>query len=227
MEVLSYIQSAATILAAACIYVYLVASVYPWLTMHLAWRGKYPHADRGVRRVKFPKGRGIIYTPDLRVRTYVPQYALFSDEGKKYIRLQTHKRVNYIRYDVVTFDSRGRLLDVLEVAERMATEGVTRAVRLPTATAYACVIPRKVDGEYVGQDFAVGYSWAGIVTYTALTVVTTALVGVLLHGELVFLLETKTVSLPVTILFSILLGSLMAGWTVLMHYRHAVRRINR
>lgn len=227
MEVLSYIQSAATILAAVCIYVYLVASVYPWLTMRLAWRGKRPYTDRGVKRVKFPTGRGVVCTPDLRVRPYVPQYALFTDGGKKYIRLQTHERVNYIRYDVVTFDSHGRLLDVLEVAERLATAGATRAVRLPTATAYACVIPRKVDGEYVGKDLAVGYSTAGTMTCAALTVATTVLVGILLHGELVFLLETMTVSLPVTILCSILLGVLMAGWIVLMHHRHAVRRINR
>ena len=55
MEVLSYIQSAATILAAVCIYVYLVASVYPWLTMHPAWRKKIPYTDRGVKRVKFPR----------------------------------------------------------------------------------------------------------------------------------------------------------------------------
>ena len=227
MEVLSYIQSAATILAAVCIYVYLVASVYPWLTMHPAWRKKIPYTDRGVKRVKFPTGRGIVCTPDLRVRPYVPQYALFTDGGKKYIRLQTHKRVNYIRYDVVTFDGRGRLLDVLEVSERLSTEAMTRAVRLPTATAYACVIPRKVDGEYVGEKLAVGYSVAGTVTCAALTVVTTALVGVLLHGELVFLLESLTISLPAAIALSTLLGVLMAGWILLMHYRHAARRINR
>ena len=65
------------------------------------------------------------------------------------------------------------------------------------------------------------------VTCAALTVVTTALVGVLLHGELVFLLESLTVSLPAAIAVSTLLGILMAGWTVLRHYRHAARRINR
>ena len=69
MEVLSYIQSAATILAAVCIYVYLVASVYPWLTMHLAWRKKIPYTDRGVKRVKFPTGRGIVCTRTAKFRS--------------------------------------------------------------------------------------------------------------------------------------------------------------
>ena len=226
MEVLSYIQSGLTILAAVCIYVYLVSSVYPWLTMHLAWRKKYPCADRGVKRVKFPTGRGMVCEPDLRVRRYVPRYALFVSDGIKYIRMQTHPRVNYLRCDVVTFDRRGRLLDVLEVAERLTSEGITRAVRLPTATAYACVIPRQVDGEYTGEELTVGYSLRGTVICAALITVTTAMVGALLHGELSFLLNDLTVSLTAAVALSTLLGLLMAGWILLMHYRHAARRIN-
>ena len=227
METVYIIQSILTILVAVGIYVFLVASVYPWLTMHLAWRGKHPYTDRGLARVKFPTGRGIICQPDIRVRPYVPQYALFVREGKKYIRLQVHPRTNYIRYDVVTFDRRGKLLDVLEVAERLSSRGSTRAVRLPTATAYASVIPRQVDGEYVGKDLIIGYSLVGTVVYAALTVVTTVLVGNLLHGELAFLLENMTVSRGAALVLSTLLGTLLAGWTVLMHYLHAARRINR
>jgi hypothetical protein len=227
MEVLSYIQSGITILAAIGIYIYLVASVYPWLTMRPAPRKKFPLPDRGLTRVKFPEGRGMICEPDLAVRRYVPRYALLVRDGKKYIRLQVHERVNYIRYDVLAFDRRGRLLDVLEVAERLASEGATRAVRLPAATAYARVIPRKVDGEYVGEGIVVGYSVGGTIAYAALTVVTTVLVGYLLHGEVAYLLENLTTPLGGTLLRSALLGILTAGWMVLMHYRHAARKINR
>ena len=227
MEVLSYIQSAVTIIAAICIYTYLVASVYPWLTMRLAPRKKFPLPDRGLTRVKFPEGRGMICEPDLSARRYIPRYALFVKDGKKYIRLQVHERVNYIRYDVLTFDHRGRLLDVLEVAERLASEGATRAVRLPAATAYARVIPRKVDGEYLGGEIVVGYSVGGTIAYAALTVITTILVGYLLHGEVAYLLEGLTAPLGKTLILSALLGILTAGWTVLMHYRHAARKINR
>ena len=227
METVYIIQSILTILAAVGIYVFLVASVYPWLTMRLAWRRKHPYADRGIKRVKFPAGRGMVCEPDLRVRRYVPRYALFVSDGIKYIRMQTHPRVNYLRCDVVTFDSRGRLLDVLEVAERLTSAGITKAVRLPTATAYACVIPRRVDGEYVGEELAVGYSVRGTVICSALIIATTILVGGLLHGELAYLLNDMTVSRPAAVVLSALLGMLMAGWVVLMHYRHAARRINR
>jgi hypothetical protein len=214
------------------IYVYLIASVYPWLTLHPAWRKRKPFTDRGLLRVKFPGGRGVVYEPDPRVRRYVPKYALFTSEGKKYIRLRVDQRVNYIRYDVVTFDRRGRLLDVLEVSERLTSAGSPRAVRLPTATAYASVIPRKIDGEYTGKDMAVGYSPIGIAVYTALTVLTTVFIAFLIRNEIPNLLFYGDNFITYhnagsTLALSILLGAVNSLWVVLMHYLHAIRKINR
>ena len=231
MAELTLIQSILTVFAVAVIYVYLVVSVYPWLTMHPVWRKNRTYSDKGLLRVKFPEGRGVIYRPDLRVCRYVSQYALFTSEGNKYVRLRVDRRVNYIRYDVVTFDRRGRLLDVLEVSERLTSEGSTRAVRLPAATVYACVIPRKVDGEYVGKGIAVGYSPVGIGIFMGLTVLTTVVAGYVLHNELSYILsqmtDRPTVDLGRTLLASVLLGMTCAAGVVLLHYRHAIRRINR
>lgn len=214
------------------IYVYLIASVYPWLTLHPAWRKRKSFTDRGLLRVKFPGGRGVVYEPDPRVRRYVSKYALFTSEGKKYVRLRVDKRVNYIRYDVVTFDRRGRLLDVLEVSERLTSAGSPRAVRLPTATAYASVIPRKIDGEYTGKDMAVGYSPIGIAVYTALTVLTTVFIAFLIRNEIPNLLFYGDNFITYhnagsTLALSILLGAVNSLWVVLMHYLHAIRKINR
>lgn len=231
MTELSFAQSILTILAVSVIYIYLVASVYPWLTMHLSWCKKKPYTERGLLRVRFPEGRGIVYQPDPRVRRYIPRYALFTVEGKKYIRLRVDQRVNYIRYDVVTFDRRGRLLDVLEVAERLASAGSTRAVRLPTATAYASVIPRRVDGEYTGKEMAVGYSPLGVGIFTGLTVLTTVFVGVMFHSELSYLAAEMggfaVAGLGRVLVASLLLGIACSLWVLFMHYLHAVRRINR
>jgi hypothetical protein len=214
------------------IYVYLVASVYPWLTLHLTWRKRYPYTDRGLLRVRFPEGRGVVYEPDPRVRRYVSKYALFTSEGKKYIRLRVDKRINYLRYDVVTFDRRGRLLDVLEVSERLSSAGSPRAVRLPAATAYASVLPRQVDGEYTGKDLAVVYSPIGIAVFTALTVLTTVFIAFLIRNEIPSLLyygDEFLASPPAgkTFILSVVLGAVNALWVVLMHYLHAIRKINR
>lgn len=234
-NIVLYIQDVVTVLAAIFIYVYLVSSVYPWLTMHLAWKQKrgsrIVRGDRGLLRVKFPEGRGVIYEPDPRVRRYISKYALFAKDGCKYIRCRVDSRIAYIRYDVATFDRRGRLLDVQEVSERLTAEGETAAVRLPTRTAYACVLPRQVDREYVGREMTVCYSPTGIGIFTGLTVVTTVAIAYLLHNSLTYIMTGLTFmegeSFTATLLVSVLLGAICAEWVVLMHYLHSVRTLNR
>ena len=221
-------------LTAISVYVYLVSSVYPWLCMRIVWirRQGEPHrGDRGIRRVRFPAGRGVVYEPHPAARRYVPQYALFVRNDRKYIRMCLHPKTAFIRCDVAVFDRLGRLLEVLEISERITTEGATRPVRLPDRTAYACVIPRQVDGEYTGREVTVGYSLAGVISMAILTVLTTVAVGYLLHSELGYamteLTGTDPVSLLTTLLVSTLLGILCAGWMLLMYYLHTVRTLNR
>jgi hypothetical protein len=132
----------------------------------------------------------------------------------------------------VTCDRSGRLLDVREVSERLTPAGSPRAVRLPTATAYASVIPRKIDGEYTGKEMAVGYSPIGIAVYTALTVLTTVFVAFLIRNELQNLLFygdhfITYYSAGRTLALSVLLGVVNSLWVVFMHYLHALRKINR
>lgn len=220
-----------TALVLSGVYVYLVASVYPWLTLRVTWRRRRPLRDRGVRRVCFPEGRGVIYYPDLRVRAYVPKYALFSLKGRKYVRLMVDPRVNFIRYDVVTFDRRGRLLDVLEVSERLVSTGSTRAVRLPTATAYASVIPRQVDGEYRSREAVLGYSPVGIGVFVGLTILTTLLFAFFIQSEIPRLMYLDR-EVPhffngrMTLLASVILGAISSLWVLLTHHLHAKRRIH-
>ena len=233
MDILDLILPFITVPIVMGVYVYLVSSVYPWLCMHILRfypRGALPRGDRGVRRVRFPEGRGIVCEPHPSVRRYVPRYALFTRDGQKYIRLSVHEKTAYIRCDVVLFNNRGRLIEVLEISERLTSEGTTRPVRLPDRTAYACVIPRQVDGEYTGREVAVGYSLPGALTMAALTVVTTVVVGAFLHGELTYLMTEMTgkdpASLVGTLLVSALLGILCAAWMLLMYYLHTVRKLN-
>ena len=233
---LSVLLSAVTVMVAIVVYVYLVSSVYPWLCMHAVWikRGQgSPRGDRGVRRVRFPDGRGVVYEPHPALRRYVPSYALYTHNDQKYIRLSLHPKVAYIRYDVAVFNYRGRLLEVLEVSERISGEGVSRSVRLPERTAYACVVPRQVDGEYVGRDATVGYGIRGMGVYLALSTVTAVIVGYVLHGSVFGILDAvwrgswEIRSLGATLAASALLGILGAAGVLLTHELHRRRVINR
>ena len=60
---------------------------------------------------------------------------------------------------------------------------------------------------------------------------TTVFVGYMLHSELSYLLTSLTNRAPEsfggTLVVSLVVGIACAAWMVLMHYLHAVRKINR
>lgn len=234
-NIVMYLENGMTALMVISVYLYLLVSLYPRLTMRTVWkadRQSKPSGDRGVRKLTFPGGRAVIYEPALKVRKYLRQYALIKQDGCTYIKCRIHERIAYIRYDVATFDRKGRLLDVLNVNERITEGGYTRTVRLPRATAYACVTLRKVDGMYENREATVGYSIVGITVYTALAVVTAMILGSVLHECIAEVMETlplkgQVTGRGITVLVAAVLGGLSAGWVVFMHHVHAKKVINK
>ncbi len=254
-NILMYLENGMTMLVAISVYMYLVASLYPYLTLRTVWKTHSPYrilgnwitgdreiqesptgdtamADRGLRKLVFPDGRAILYEPALRMRRYIRCYALIKQDGCTFIKCRIHPRIACIRYDVATFDRKGRLLDVLNVSERVTEYGYTQTVRLPRATAYACVTLRRVDRMYEGRESTVGYSRVGIGMYMALSVITAAMMGNILHGCLAEIMETLPVrgdisSPGLTLVAAAVLGGLSAAWVVFMHSVHAKKDINR
>lgn len=236
-EILYYIQKIAVAVVAVPVYVYLLVSVYPRLIMRLTEvRGRRPIeascGDRGRRRVLFPEGRGTVYEPAPAVRRYMPAYALFVREGATYMRCRIHPRIAYIGYDVLAFDRRGRLMDAVRVSERITAEGYTRAVRLPTNTAYARVILRQVDGVYTGKEKAVAYAPVGVAVYAGLTVLTTVVVGWLLYDGLNTVMSdllpfAQRMSAISALLIAFLVGALTAAGMLGLFYMHTKRVLNK
>ncbi len=227
------ISAGATALVAGVAYLYLLVSLYPRLTLRWVWRGDAHLGDRGLRRVVFPEGRAVVYAPAPKIRRFVSQYALIRREEGVFIRCKLHERIAYLRYDVAAFDAKGQLLDVLRVSERVTVGGSTREVRLPRRTAYATLILRRVDGMYEGRDASVGYGMRGMGVYAALSAVTAALVGWILHTSISDILGVvwrgswELRSLGVTLVVSALLGLLGASGVLLSHELHRRRVINR
>lgn len=188
--------------------------------------------DRGLRRVTFKEGRAVVYEPTPAARRYVPAYALIKREGRVHLLLRLNPRVAYIRYDVLCFDSRGRLLDLLQVSERVTAAGESRPVRLPTATVYTRVVPRRVDKMYEDHSVAAVYSLGGMAVYAALVTLTTAAVGSLWNSFLWSRLSTLpygSVGMPASTALgrSLLVGLLTSAALLGLYHRHIRRRVNR
>ncbi len=216
---------------AVILYLYLVCAVYPRLTVKLAFCGK-GHTVRGVRRVVFAGGRGVVYEPDLHVRRYLPRYALFVQDGEKYLRCSLNPNVKYIRYDVVSFDLRGKMLDAVSVSEYIRTSGSTKALVLPTATAYAYVIPRRVDGMYESHEKILHYPRKGLIVFGVLTAVSTLIMTWFLYDALNTIFRANIrwfvpASTPYIILHALLYSALILGVVFLAYRSYTKKVINR
>ena len=232
-DTLIVIKSLLTVAVALAIFLYLTVSLYPRILLRPVWLGRrdpWITGDRGVRRVTFPGGRATVYEPTPQARRYLHRYALVKQNGCVLLRCRIHEQIAYLRYDVAAFDSRGRLLDVLGVRERITEAGHTRAVRLPRATAYACVTLRQVDGVYEDHTLLVGYSYLRMGLFTGICAATAALICGMVWESILEMANTplipqisdKGLAVPV----AAVLGILYALLVLQLHYRYAKKVIN-
>ncbi len=224
-------EKALIALLALIAYLYLVCSVFPWLTMRLLWRGKSVSA-RGLRRVSFPEGRGVIYEPDLHVRRFIPRYALILHEENKFLQCQVDPRAAYLRYDVISFDRTGRLLDIVKVSERLTGDGYSRRVLLPTDTSRAYIVLRQVDGMYKSRRLASRYSFWGIGIFCGLTVISTMVCGWLLYQGIGTVWLTLLPSIAPITASEILWtgfgwGLAVSAWTVFRYMIRMIKVVNK
>ena len=102
-------------------------------------------SDRGLKKFVYPDGRAIAYEPHPSVRKYVPRYLLFTEDGYKYISCKLDESVNKIKYSVVMFNNRNRVVDVIDAFETKMTSSVTTPVMLHQDTSYVSLIPDTVN----------------------------------------------------------------------------------
>ncbi len=219
-------------LFALYLYTFLVCRIFPWFTMRLVWRGD-KYMPRGKRKVVFEGGRGVVYEPAAHVRKYIRQYAIFTADKNKFIRCEINGSIKFMRYDIVSFDVRGRLLDVVRVKEHIGGHcGQTQPVALPADTAYACVVPRRVDNEYRGKERVLGYSVWGSSIFMALTVIATLVMTWFWYDGLSSLMTLVIPAFESASLFAVMLRALLwgiiSGAVALIAYSiHSVRVINK
>ncbi len=213
------------------LYIFLVCYIYPWFTMKLVWRGER-YAPRGRRRVVFDGGRGVVYSPDVKIRKYIPQYAIYLIDGSKYVRCKLNPHIEHMRYDVISLDINNKLLDVVSVNEKISSRGNTQPVKLPTDTAYACVVPRRVDGKSIRGEKTITYSKKGCVWFGILTTVTTVVMSWFLHDGLSALFHVLYGKFEDTSIFEVLLRAFLYGAAIsifglLVYHRRCTKVINK
>ena len=102
--------------------------------------------DRGLKKIVEKNGQSMVFEPALKWRKYIRQYVLAERQGKKELMCKLASDVSYIYYDIVIFNNRNEVCEVLRVKDLIERSGYTKIVELPQETSYVSLVVNEVDG---------------------------------------------------------------------------------
>lgn len=100
--------------------------------------------DRGIKKVVEKNGQSMVFEPVLKWRKYIPQYVLAERSGVKQLKCKVGDDLHYLSYDVVLFNNRDEVFDVLTIKERV-NGAYTKTVDLPEQTSYVAINVNEAD----------------------------------------------------------------------------------
>ena len=218
--IMQYVATGILLLLSVIGCVFLLACLYPRLLLKPGYRCLQLKA-RGIRRYTFPTGRAITYQPGLKVRPYINSYVLAYNEGKKLLKCELDETIYRIRYEIVVFDTYDRVIEVLQVSERIAQRGATKSVLLPADTAYVHLVLRAVNGEKISSEPIAVYSKKQVGFYFVAVILTIALELLFLKSNLLSMLKNvlrfSDPEYSFTFWTALFIGAAYAGLTYLLH----------
>ena len=214
------------------LYVYIFSSIIPKFVMKLRMKNENTR-DRGVKKFIYSNGRSVLYETELSIRKYVSNYALYTEDGYKYIKCQVADGINSLCYDVYAFDNSNALIDIVAVSETIVEKGYTSSVSLPPETSYVRFVLRKVDNEYSSKKVYVDYPVARYIICAGIVAVATAIESALIYIAVKdFLINALEIKIELAsnirmIISTILISLIVAGLTVLAYRRNTKKVINK
>ena len=124
--------------------VFAAAYVFPMLFLKTRHIIQAP-TDRGIKKVVEKHGQSMVFEPALKWRQFIKQYVLAERFGKKELMCKLDKDISYICYEIVLFNNRNKVFDVLKVKDLVEKSGYTKVVELPEETSYVSIVVDEVD----------------------------------------------------------------------------------
>lgn len=228
--IMNYMSQAIIFVAGIIMYVFIAGKLLPTIFLRPSRKGLRA-TDRGLKRYVYEDGRAAVYKPTEQNNQYIEQYILSVNGIEKFIKCKIHKEIFSLEYDVIAFDSRDKVLDVISVKDPIREKEVTAAVSLPLDTSYVTVVARRVNGVRVTRKDTVGYSYLGILAYSLLCSALT--VGVVMGIKALifpfidpFIHYTQRVGNngdAATVIISAIVGMVCALLVVLMHCSGSIK----
>lgn len=162
------------------LYMFLIMKGIPKFTLKHKSAGVRTR-DRGIKKYTFEDGRAVVYEPDFAYRKYVHQYMLISKNKHKFIKCRVNESLRHIKYDVVAYNNKNKVIDVIGVEERMNDCKYTDSVLLPADTSYVSFILRKVDDMFLSTEVKVKYTRRSIILCSVLVILLTVWQGIIVN----------------------------------------------
>lgn len=220
------------------LYIFLTVKGIPHFALRHTFVGERTR-DRGIKKYVFEDGRAVVCEPELKYRKYVCQYMLISKNKHKFIKCKINSSIRHIKYDVIAYDYKHKLIDIIGVEERMVESEYTESVLLPPDTSYVRFVIRKVDCMFASNRIMVKYNLLSIIIMCALVVLATVAQGIIINyclEDLWWLLgrlkATKGWNLQIlptakVIIRSALLGAVEAALIARIYIKKNVKVTNR
>ena len=228
--IMNYIAQGLLYILSFIIYVFIVGKLLPVIFLRPKYKGLVSD-DRGLKRYTYEGGRAIVYRPSGNCNKYIEQYILSANGDEKFVKCKIHEKIYCMEYDVIAFNARDKVIDVVAVKDPIRRAGETAAVPLPLDTSYVSIIARRVNRVRVEKKPTVTYSYLGVLAYSLIFAIFTA-IQLMLIKDLInpllerFLLYTQRVGhngdFPAVII-SLIVGFVCAAIVVLLHTSESIK----
>lgn len=123
---------------------------------------------RGIKRYKYPSGRAVVYEPHPQVRKYINKYAIFVNDGYKYLKCRLDRYVKTLKFEVIMLNNQNKVIDVLSVYARMNDEPETKELLLHPDTSYVAINIEAINEEAFRRTIRGYYTVPQLLLYFAL-----------------------------------------------------------
>ena len=219
--VVNYFADFVLYIVSLSFYVFLMGKILPAVFLKTKYINGKTH-DRGLKKFVHPEGRAVLYEPIPSVRKYVKSYTLFTNNGYKFFQCKTDSFVKELSYDLIQYDNKNRVVDVLKVQEALNEIGKSSPIMLHNATSYISFeLIRVNELEFEQEPHAYCNRWlflAGVLAGAVLTfflmLSTVTFFDTLVNMDLFYVKRTD-VSVSAIIISSLLISIFFNGFLIL------------
>ena len=169
---------------------------------------------RGLNRYAYPTGRAVVYEPHPSVRKYVNKYALFVNDGYKYLKLSVDGCVKVLKFNVIMLNNKNKVIDVISVNAHIGASSETKEILLHPDTSYVAIdleaanglgVKRLVRSYYTVLQLVLYFVFMAVISYAVISLTSDTV------ESIVGLIIKRSFSLAAYSSFYFLVAALISG----------------